>query len=260
MNNRFLSGIVSAALLLPCIAAAAEPTFEPDGTLERKAFEYVKVNPAKITVTEDAEGDLTIFDRNGEKRVPPLLADLKKVSYEATESGWKVTFETVGPLPEDPGMAVNFFVYADSDGNEKNNAKNGVYRSGSDATYMILFGTRTKWHASRWIYDSATGKWNEQPSKPNFTYDRQTFTLTIPFSELPEEKGLKMRAFSLTSHEGVTAVDVAPGEGLPPVLQNQGEPSGEGDSSTTFSTVFLTVAIVLLAVSIHRWKKSSRRR
>lgn len=242
---------------------AQQLTFEPDGTLEREEFVYTKVSAKKDTVVTDTVGDLTVFDRNGGQNIPPVLADLQKVTYSPTEEGWKVTFEIAQEMAQNPNLAVNFFLYADKDGDKSNNAPNGVYRTDSDTTYMILHGTRTKWHSKRWLFDEQTGRWNEQAKKPEFTVSGKEFTLLVPYSELPKENGIRMRAFSLTSDAGVTAVDIVPGKGLPKVLkteraQGEQQKSEVKTSGGSFGAIFLTVVIAFLAFSLYQWKKKSR--
>ena len=248
--------LAAIVFMIPSQSNAIE--YQINGSVEREEFMYTKVS-SDGTIVPDEIDDIIVFDRHHRNEPPSLLADITQVEYRATDDGWDVVFTVAEEIPEDPGMAVNFFVYIDSDGNKKNNAPNGVYRTNTDTTYMILHGTRTKWHSKRWLYDSKLGRWTEQPDKPQFTLGTTEFTLHIPYSEVPKKDGIEMRAFSLTAEKALTAIDIAPGTGIPKVLQqpiHEPKEKKSENSGGTFHTVFLLGVCVLLGVSIYKWKKS----
>jgi len=257
----------SVALLLALIATPAfAATFETQIALEREPFEYAATEEGTLTL-EDPVDDLIVFDRDNRGTLPPVLADLTRMSVEPRDDGWIVTFELANPLPEDPGLAVNFDVFIDRDGDESNDATTGVFRAHSDTIFMLLHGTRTKWHSKWWTYDSATGRWNEQPNDPEYTLGDSTFTLKIPYAVIPREAGVPMRGFSLTSTGGITAIDIVPGTDFPPVLAVQPQPPqptptppptptevrAPSTGGLLSPTVVYSVIAFLLGVSLTMW-------
>lgn len=198
-------------------------SFDTEIALEREPFEYAATSTDGLIV-EDTTDDLVVFDRQNRQTLPPVLADMTYFKVEPQEESWLVTFEIAEALPEDPGLAVNFDVFIDIDGDESNNPNTGVYRAHSDTIYMILHGSRTKWHSKYWTYDSSTGLWTEQPQKPAYEIGDGTYSLEIPYDQLPKESDIPIRGFSLTSTGGITAIDVIPGAEFPPVLAVQPTP------------------------------------
>lgn len=253
---------ISILSLFATLPVHAATVYETDGTLEREPFPYVTTS-LESTSAADSTDDLYVFDRQGRKTLPPVLADLTGMSIEPQEEGWLVTFQIAEPLPEDPGLAVNFDVFIDSDENEANNATTGVYRVGSDTIFMILHGTRTKWHSKWWKYNPGNGRWAEQDDKPVFSIGDGEYTLTIPYDVIAKEEGVKMRGFSLTSTGGITAIDVAPGKGLPAVLAtpepevNDVAPTpAESDTPPNKGAIALIVILVVTALLAWKSKKN----
>jgi hypothetical protein len=253
-------------LALALAAASASATsFEAEMALEREAFSAVEMAEKGVNV-EDPADDLAVFDREGRSVLPPVLADLTGFTVEPGDAGWIATFTIASPLPEDPGLAVNFDVFLDRDGDPANNAETGVFRVGSDTIFMLLFGTKSKWHSTWWRHDPSTGRWDEQPQDPAYTKEGDRFTLTIPYAVLPRESRVPIRGFSLTSDAGITAIDIAPGKELPRILPGQAAPAPPkaqpAPPSTTAAspwtivlhpTILLSTIAFLLGISLTMW-------
>lgn len=207
-------------LILASLVAtpASALQYEADIAVERAPFAVLQTQ-GEAVATEDAKDDLTVYAKDN-RTVPPVRADLARFTMEPTEKGWKAVFETAAPLPADPGMPVNFFVYADRDGDAANNATDGAFRAGADTAVLLLFGTSTKWHTQTWKFDPGTGKWQQQGEPVTFTAGAGSrYSMDIPASILPKDKKGSVRAFALTAdNKGSIAIDVAPGEGVPPAI------------------------------------------
>lgn len=236
---------IGLVLLMPVAVQAI--TYEADGAAERNDFETITtgVNLQSIADTQD---DITIFDKQERGILPSVVVDLTRMTVEQWDSEWVVTFITKEPLPEDPGMPINFDIFFDRDNNSQNNADYGVYRVGADTIAMILFGNRTKWHSKLWFYEPETGKWIEQDIPIDYTIGADQFSITIPYSVLPRDAKVPLRGFSLSSEDAITAIDVIPGNGLPALLINAD--GIETDHSTNvinnrsanWQTIVLTIA------------------
>jgi hypothetical protein len=205
------------------VAAVAETklpyVFETDGTKEREEFPWSKTELAATQISDDT-GDIVIFDQVGQRAVPGVIADLAGMTVTPGKDGWDILFRLKDPLPEDPGMPVNFDVFFDRDGDASNNAPDGVFRAGTDTAFLLLFGTRTKWHGQSWTFNTQTKRWQKQLESLEFKTSPKEFSFVVPYTVIPQKAGIKVRGFSLTSNNaGSTAVDVAPGKGLPPVRQ-----------------------------------------
>ncbi len=251
---RSIFAFILSLLLLPASVGAAT-VFERESTNERETFEDVPLADAPVLL-DDPRDDLVVFDRNGGAAVPPLLADITKVSLTEADDGWRVQVTTDAPFPADPGMPVNFHVYIDRP--EVPNAPSGVFRASSDLAFLLLFGTRTKWHSEHWTYDAASGRWLENTPFP-FTVGERDFTLTLPYSVLPRDSQGSIRFLALTSdNAGSTAIDVAPGEGLPaaqseptanpPPQEVEPDQAVEPDDDRSSVQVILLVTLLSLAV------------
>jgi hypothetical protein len=256
---RSLSFALVAALALPVSALAV--TYEPDATPEREAFENIEVDQNGSSTTDPTD-DMVIFDAQMRNTMPPVLADLVRFELEHTAQGWLATFETAAPLPEDPGMPVNFFVYMDSDGIDSNNAVNDVFRTGTDSAVLLLFGTRTKWHAEWWKYLPATKEWQKQVIMPSFTAEGSVYTMLIPFSIMRENSPGEARAFALTSNNaGIISIDIAPGNGLPDVLEDGATPTtpgasdGKSGGGAAVAVVIAAAVIMTLVLNKKKLKK-----
>ena len=212
IRNTFSLVAIFLALLPVSVFAESSNIFEADIYPERQEFTWMDSSESK-----DVQKDLVVFDKQNRKQVPKVLADIKSIKYTKETEGLKVEFETWEELPEDPGMPVNFQVFIDSDGKKENNAPDGVFRAGCDTAVMILFGTRTKWHSQSWVYDAGLKKWQKSETFPKYTIGKKNFSIVIPKELLTEGVPLKIRGMSLTSDDAITAIDVAPGQGLPPV-------------------------------------------
>lgn len=220
MRSRVLLYSTVAFLFSVHVAVAVPPrmkktSFEADIALEREQFPWAKTVLKGAQVADDTN-DLVFFDKKSERKATALQADLKRMQVQAGAGGWEVEFETVAAIPEDPGMPVNFDVFFDRDGDPSNNAPDGVFRAGSDAVFMILFGTRTKWHATSWSYVPAEKRWREGAA-PVYKVSPTKFSLTIPYELVPKNENILVRGFSLVLENGITAVDIVPGAGLPVV-------------------------------------------
>ncbi|MDD5470044.1 MAG: hypothetical protein PHO92_04590 [Candidatus Peribacteraceae bacterium] len=215
------SAIIMMSLLLSflLVSQAYALSFESDPAAPRERYPML-ILQAEGVHADDARDDLVVHDRRGRDIIPSLLADLTAFSVQPVDGVYVARFEIASPLPSDPGVPVNFFVYLDSDGDERNNAPATMSGPGSDAVVMLLFGTRTKWHSQWWQYDSVRKEWNRQEDAPPFTASGSVYTLALP-STLPLFPGKTMlRGFALTSdNAGSIAQDVVPGEGLPPLMQ-----------------------------------------
>lgn len=212
MRKTFLS-LMLATIVLPSGAFAM--TTEQDMTREREAFPTLTLSAEGVTAQDEME-DLTLFDRSGTGRPPPVLADVTAVAMTPGADGWTVRFDLLGALPGNPDMPVNFDVLVVRDGMP--HAEDGVFRAGSDLAFLLLFGTRTRWHTETWTYDAAGRRWEAQPSVP-FGVEGNAVTLQIPYATLPRDTRGSARFLSLTSQSGATAVDIVPGNQLPAVRE-----------------------------------------
>lgn len=231
-------------LLLPFlfITQALAITFENDPAAIREPYPMLTLEEEGVYAT-DPVGDLVVHDRRDQQIVPPLLADMTEFAVRQSEKGYIAHFTIAAPLPDDPEVPMNFFVYINSDGNKSTNAPATMSGPGSDAVVMLLFGTRTKWHSQWWQFDAGQQQWNRQENKPTFTVAGSVFTLQIP-EELQLYPGrTTLRGFALTSdNAGSTAQDVVPGEGLPPVALPEAKSK---QYQTTFSPMHITIAAIL---------------
>lgn len=251
--------IVAAALL----AAAAGMTREADATRERLPFHDVPFTPAGAVMT-DVSGpqDIVVFDRGTGGPAPAVTPDLVSVDVTPAADGWNAVFRFAEPLPAAPSFPINVDLFVDADGDSTNNAPTGVFRAGADGAFVLLFGTRTSWHTMAWSYDPATGRWAERTTPVAFTVDERAVTLAIPSALLPvpPAHGATARAFALTSTGGVTAVDVAPGVGLPPVRGAQAEAMQQQHvGGVPPTTIVAAVLAALLGVSVFLWWKGFAR-
>lgn len=241
---------------------AADPSAllrEPDMTLERSAFEAVPLRADGAVMTDaTGEGDIVVFDRGTGGAAPDAIIDLSSVEMTPEGDAWKVLFRFVDPLPAEPQYPINFDLFVDSDGDRKNNAKTGVFRAGSDRAFLLLFGTKTKWHTLTWQFDPSNDRWAQLTTPVEFAIGEKDVTLTIPSSLLPmtPPKNATVRAFALTSTGGITATDVAPGMALPEVRT---VPLSDDTSSGMSGKVLLGVFVALLGGSLFLWYKGSRR-
>jgi len=210
----FLDSSVANVFADPAVVASKVSRFEDNIYLEREPFTWFEPTEKK-NKAEDVQGDVVVFDRNNQHQPLSLIADIKSMSIEQVLSGWKISFELWDEIPADPGMPVNFHVFFDADSKTENNAPDGVFRAGTDTAYILLFGTKTKWHALGWVYDSTTKKWTQRTPLPTFEIAPKNFSMTIPFDIIKAGSLPKVRAMSLTSDLGITAIDVIPGNALP---------------------------------------------
>ncbi len=209
--------MISALLLPLLITKAFALTFENNAAAVREPYAMATLTGSGVAV-DDPGDDIVVFDRARISSLPPLTADLTSFSVLPTGSGYTAVFQTKSPLPADPGMPVNFFVHLDADGDPSNNAAADGSGPGSDATVMLLFGTKTKWHSEWWQYDALQMRWNRQAEEPSFTATGSTFTLALPSQLILVPGKTTVRGFALTAVDrGPTAEDVAPGVGLPPL-------------------------------------------
>lgn len=242
--------LAAIALLLPATVSAM--LREPDMALEREPFASVALTAAGAAITDaTGEDDLRLFDRGTGGEAPPFVVDLSSVDVVPGPDGWNVTFRFANPLPKEPSYPINFDLFFD-DGTARNNAPDGVFRAGTDKAFLLLFGTRTKWHTVTWQYDPASGRWAEITVPVGFTIGEKEVSLRIPASLLPlaPPRGATVRAFALTSLEGNTVVDVAPGAGLPAVRAPK--PPRQGISP---AFVVLAVFAALLVGSVALWRR-----
>ncbi len=233
------------------VSQASALTFESDPAIPRERYPMLILQDEGVHA-DDARDDLVVYDRRGQDIIPSLLADLTAFSVQRIDGVYVARFEIASPLPPDPGVPVNFFVYLDSDGDERNNASAAMSGPGSDAVIMLLFGTRTKWHSQWWQYDSVRKEWNRQEDAPPFTASGSVYTLALP-STLPLSPGKTMlRGFALTSdNAGSIAQDVVPGEGLPPLMQ---QPAQQDTGSVRYPIRTAVAGVLLLcAGSIILW-------
>lgn len=242
-----LSIVVSA---LPMAALAQN--VEQDMGLERGSFESVELKTTGVTVT-DTSNDIAYFDQTGQGRKQPWVADIAKVEMKPGADAWDITFTLAGTLANEPNGPVNLVLYANRP--TVGQPDTGGIRAGSDFAAMILFGTKSKWHAEAWMYDDKTNTWSDQPTSIVTARNGSLLVMHVPFSLLPKEEGTTVRFSSLASdNTGEMAVDIAPGTYLPAVRANQPEATAptnaQPSSSSGGGSVVLIVLIVALAGSV----------
>lgn len=255
-----LSAAAICSMATASIAVAQSGAYprENDMTVERKAFTGVPFLKTGATMT-DATGndDVVVFDRGTGAPLPELVIDLSSVDLVPAADGWKATFRFTEPLPAEPTYPINFDLFVDIDGKTENNAKTGVFRAGTDRAFLLLFGTKTKWHTLTWQYDPASDRWAQLTTPVTFTIGTNDVSMSIPDALLPLEPARKsiVRAFALTSTGGVTAVDVAPGLALPAVrAPGEAATGGIGFAFNRTWTV-LGLLVVLLGGSLWMAKR-----
>ncbi len=245
--------------LLLTTASAADMLREVDMTPERQVFQTVPLSANGVTIEDPATADdVTVFDRTSGQGVPTYVPDITRVTVVPTDDGWLTTFTVRTAIPENPGIPVNFDLFLDSDGKSDNNAKDGVFRAGSDRVYLLLFGTSTKWHTMTWQFNPADGRWAQLTTPIPFKVDGKKATMTIPYTLWPKTSIVgTARAFSLAAmNGGASAVDVAPGTGLPPlrsgqVAQQPVAPSSVTAQQNTASPAFaLSMPIIVIVVLV----------
>ncbi len=224
--------MIFASLLFLSVASAAAPvsglTRESDMTIDRHAFATVPLVASGATIRDvstppdqkssTAGSDMVEFSPAEGSPLPPTLIDLQTVNMAPTDDGWKVEFSFIGSLPQKPDFPVNIDLFVDRDGRTSNNAETGVFRAGSDMAFLLLYGVKTGWHTLTWQYDVTTMRWIQMTTPIEFQVASTSASMVIPYALLPRQTlgGQTVRAFALTSKDGVTVVDVAPGHGLPP--------------------------------------------
>lgn len=234
------------ALVVICSAlpVANAVDFQDDPYSARETYPTVALG-SESEALDDPLDDIVVFDSRKQQIVPAVLTDLNKFSVVPHNDSYQAQFHVVAPLPEDPGVPVNLFVYLDLDGDTSNNAP--AYGPGpeSDAGVMLLFGTRTKWHTEVWKYDIGTKKWLKQPDEPAFTINGHDATVDLPASLGLKEGVTRLRAFSLTADEkGSFAEDIVPGEGLPALKKVEAAPVATQVKKPTESRNLFIMSII----------------
>lgn len=247
-----MTALLLTLLSAVSLAATADYPHEQDMTQERQEFQSVSLDANNPFISDDTgANDITVFGGAGS---PPFVIDLKSVGMAKTASGWTATFNFLGTLPKNPGYPVNFDLFVDRDGDTSNNAKTGVFRAGADTAFLLLYGTKTQWHTLTWEYDPTSARWNQMDQPVDFTVNPSSISMSIPFTLLPEQThhNEDFRGFALTSSGGITAVDVAPGLGLPPV---RFAPAPAQTTATTVrpTWVVLGILVVLFIGSVALW-------
>jgi hypothetical protein len=238
--------LIALVLVLCPLSRAAALTYETDQTRERGPFESIQMNRTSV---DDAADDLTVFSRDGANTVPSVLADITHVSLSHNSKQWTIAFETAAPIPDDPGMPVNVDVFIDRP--DMPNAPDGVYRAGVDTACMLLFGTVSKWHTQCWDYQN--GKWQKGGTFP-YLLSRGKATLYLPFTVLPQD-AVGVRFFTLTSdNAGHDAIDVAPGDGLPPLPVDASlAPLSPQTAPTSMGGAWTIIAVVAAMAGAGAW-------
>jgi hypothetical protein len=221
---------------------------------ERGTFESAPLSENGFEI-QDSTNDTFVFTPAGAPGVLGLHADITRASMKPGSEAWNVSVELAKALPADPGMPVNIDLFvADVD---KPVAPTGVFRAGINHGFMLLFGTRTKWHADSWIYDSKANRWNKDDVLITFSATGNLITMTIPYSALPKNIRGTARFFALASQSGITAVDIAPGKELPTLKETGTITKGQ----RTFSFPHITAGIVgALIIILAGWMILRRKR
>lgn len=255
-----LSVLLSLVSIVTVSAQSSVSSFlrEPDMALERESFEAVPLSENVIIQDDVVAEDIVVFDKSANGPLPPSILNISSVELVQTESAWKATYTFDASLPKQPSFPINVDLFLDSDGKSANNAKTGVFRAETDLAFLLLFGTRTKWHTLTWKYDPASGRWGQLMTPVEFSIGESEVTMTIPFSLLPKDipRGATVRGFALTSTGGVTAVDVAPGLGLPDVLPVSVLADTDSSISVDIRLVVLGFLLILFAASVVLWLRS----
>ena len=248
--TRTLFTIAALTLLTLAAAPVRAQVRSGDFSADRLPFPTVALSGSGVSI-DDPQGDLTFFDVQATGSRPAFLADLVRVDMLPASDGWIVTFHTANVLPANPDGPVNFVAFADRRGLPA--AVTGSFQAGSNLSVLLLYGTKSGWHAEAHAYDPPTQTWRKEAIDIPFTISQDAFSLRIPFALLPREGNADIRFFTLTgNNEGALAVDIAPGQQLPPP-----RPSPRAVPSLLFLAVtwgigFGSFAILLTGVWLQR--------
>lgn len=213
-------------------------------TEEREAFQTAV---GESTITDPAGDVMTRLGTSPNTLVP--AADILSASWKANQKtkAWEVTIKVAEKIPAKPANRLQFFIYADADGQTDNNKTEGI-GAGMDALYSLKSDSKTGWFIDYRWFNAAANFWGmDRKTKATFQVNGDAATVRIPFQEVPFKQDLPWRVFSAIEQDGATLVDAAPTVGFPPAKNSVKDDGQEGQGTIKGSSP--TVPIIMMAIA-----------
>ncbi|PJA47107.1 hypothetical protein CO172_03085 [Candidatus Uhrbacteria bacterium CG_4_9_14_3_um_filter_36_7] len=209
------------------INLSTEALTNPVATEEREAF----LSATGQTTVFDPIGD--VLNRVGNtSSLQTAWGDVIKaqLSQNIKNQMWVLDLWLAAALPQTiPDQGINFLFYADTDGKEENNEKEGV-RINTDQSFIIKHNREDNiWYIDYRWYNSEADFWAmDKTTNAVVEVKNNQVTLMIPFAEIPATANPSWRAgVALLNTSGDTQIDMIPQIGFPP-------PKGESYPETSF--------------------------